>query len=95
MTALLLEMCLFGLELHVSYSWRATALNTHHGQFLIHPFVRISSYNPPEVYQACSTQIRSGRRVCRCGVCVGVVTYKTFAFFFSLIYTTTFPDATF
>ena len=32
-----------GLELYASYDWRDTAPNTHHGLFLIHHFVHISS----------------------------------------------------
>ena len=38
-TALLLNMCLFVLELCVSYYWPVTVLHMHHGHFPIHHFV--------------------------------------------------------
>ena len=76
----------------------------YHGHLLIHNFVDISSITqklwPPEVYQACSMQIRRGRTGCRCGAYVGLSEsgcgkFKMFAFFFSLAYITTSPDITF
>ena len=71
-----LETFLIGLDLHVSYDWGATVRNVHDSQVPIHNFVHVSSITinlwPFDVYQACSTQIKSGRTICGCGTCVDV-----------------------
>ena len=70
-------ICYFsGIELYVSYDWWVTALIMHCGLFLICHFVHMLSITrtlpPPEVYQACTTQIKSCTTGCGCDIFVGV-----------------------
>ena len=86
------EDCSFlSLELHVSYSGWAMALNMHHSLFPMHHFVHISIITrklwPPEVFQAFSRQIKMvGQEVgvVYMWVCQKVSVAK-WRFFFSLI----------
>ena len=80
-----------GSKVGVRYDWQPTPPNTYHGHFLIHNYAHILTTAlklwPPEIYQTCSMQLRSGRTGCGCGeffisVCqeMCVAMYKMFAF---------------